>query len=170
LDELREQAEIKIERVPLVRTLRGDTGAYIEDATSSRSVSRSVSPRKKASQPSVSTNPEREVLKHRNPTVVTPLVACIAKTLFERTLSVAGQLQKDDVEDDVASDVGIDYMHHDDPESMVWLEPTRVEGYYQSIDMDGVIYSVSLRCFSMSTRNSFFKGWRDCHGSSWPRH
>lgn len=92
-------------------------------------------------------NPEHEVLKHRNPTVVTPLVSCIAKTLFERTLSVAGQLEKDDIENDVASDIGVDYMHHDDPDSIEWVEPADVDGYYLSVDMDGVVYSVSFKFY-----------------------
>jgi DNA (cytosine-5)-methyltransferase 1 len=81
------------------------------------------------------------VLKHRNPTVVTPLVSSIAAMLFKRTLLVAGQLEQDDAEDDAASDFD-GFMHHDDPESIEWLQPTEVEGYYESVDMDGVKYSV----------------------------
>jgi DNA (cytosine-5)-methyltransferase 1 len=137
LDELREQEGIRIERVPLIKTLRGGSGFYAEDT--SRSPSRS--PRKKLTQSSKPSNPEAEVLKHRNPTVVTPLVSSIAAMLFKRTLLVAGQLEQDDAEDDAASDFD-GFMHHDDPESIEWLQPTEVEGYYESVDMDGVKYSV----------------------------
>jgi DNA (cytosine-5)-methyltransferase 1 len=120
----------------------------------------------------VDSNPEREVLKHRNPTVVTPLVSCIAKTLFERTLSVAGQLERDDIEEDAAAanDVGADYTHHGDPDSIKWLEPANVDGYYQSVDMDGVVYSVSFGFFISLHGDLFFQGWRNGHGSPWPGH
>jgi DNA (cytosine-5)-methyltransferase 1 len=140
LDELRDQERIRIDRVPLIKYLRGGSGFYAEE-TLSRPSSSSMSPRKKYTQSSKSNNPEAEVLKHRNPTVVTPLVSTIAAMLFERTLRVAGQLERDDTEDD-ADDSFDDFMHHDDPESIEWLEPAGAEGYYDSVDMDGVIYSV----------------------------
>jgi DNA (cytosine-5)-methyltransferase 1 len=142
LDELREQERIKVDRVPLIKTLRGELDLYTED-TAAQSPSRSASPRKKHNQPSKSSNPEAEVLKHRNPTVVTPLVSNIAAMLFERALRVAGQLEHDDIEDDTASDID-DFMHHDNPEFIEWLEPAEAEGYYESVDMDGVTYSVGL--------------------------
>jgi DNA (cytosine-5)-methyltransferase 1 len=141
LDELRDQEGIKVERVPLIKTLRGVSGSYAED-TPPPSASRSTSPRKNTAQSSKSGNLEAEVLKHRNPTVVTPLVSSIAATLFERTLRVAGQLEHDDIQDD-ASDFDA-FMHHDDPESIEWSEPAEVEGYYESVEMDGVKYSVSF--------------------------
>jgi DNA (cytosine-5)-methyltransferase 1 len=99
-----------------------------------------VSSRKKGAQSAKPSNPEAEVLKHRNPTVVTPLVSNIAAMLFERTLRVAGQLEHDDAETDTGD--FDDFMHHDDPESIEWLEPAEVEGYYESVNMDGVMYSV----------------------------
>jgi DNA (cytosine-5)-methyltransferase 1 len=145
LEELRDQERIRIDRVPLIKALRDESGFYAEDDFSPSS-SRSVSPRKKPLQPLKSSNPEVEVLKHRNPTVVTPLVSNIAAMLFERTLRVAGQLEHDDIEDDAASDID-DFMHHDDPESIDWLEPAEAAGYYKSVDMDGVTYSV---CFGFS--------------------
>lgn len=83
------------------------------------------------------------MLKHRNPTVVTPLVADIAKMLFERTLSVAGQLEKDDEEVPLAKEVFIESAHHGDPDYIEWLESDEVAGYYKSVEMDGVTYSVS---------------------------
>ena len=88
------------------------------------------------------------MLKHRNATVVTPLVSIIAAMLFERTLRVAGQLEQNSVEDDATDDVD-DFMHRDDPDSIEWLEPAEVEGYYQSVDMDGVTYSVSYCLFCL---------------------
>lgn len=155
LDELREQEGIGINRVPLIRTLREGQGDFIEYTLTSRSSSRSVSPRRKSTRLSVSNNPEREVLKHRNPTVVTPIVSCIAKTLFERTLRVAGQLEKDDIEDDAASDVGADRIHHEDPHSIEWLDSTDIDGYYLSVSMDGVVYSVSFESlFALARRFS----------------
>jgi DNA (cytosine-5)-methyltransferase 1 len=78
--------------------------------------------------------------------VVTPLVSNIAVTLFKHTLRVAGQLEHDDIEDDASSDLD-EIMHHDDPEVIEWLDPAEVDGYYESVDMDGMIYSVSYFVF-----------------------
>ena len=72
---------------------------------------------------------------------MTPLVSNIAATLFKHTLRVAGQLENDDIEDDSSSDLD-EIMHHDDPEAIEWLDPAEVDGYYESVDMDGMIYSV----------------------------
>jgi DNA (cytosine-5)-methyltransferase 1 len=107
----------------------------------------------------MSSNPEAEVLKHRNPTVVTPLVSNIAGMLFERTLRVAGQLEYDSVDHDEPSDFD-DFMHHGDPESIAWLEPAEAEGYYQSVDMDGVTYSVGLLSVHiLRCKGLLFQGW-----------
>jgi hypothetical protein len=107
-----------------------------------------MSPRKKHTQPAKSGNPEAEVLKHRNPTVVTPLVSNIAVMFFKHTLRVAGQLDSDDADDDATGDFD-NFIHHDDPESIVWMEPAEVKGYYESVDMDGKRYSVRLWPFHL---------------------
>jgi len=77
---------------------------------------------------------------------VTPLVSNIAATLFKHTLRVAGQLEHDDIENDASSDLD-EIMHHDDPEVIEWLDPAEVDGYYESVDMDGMIYSVGRSGF-----------------------
>lgn len=134
LDDLQEQERLKISRVPLIRYIQGDSKIFDE------STSRTATPRKiKRDKPK---NPESEVLKHRNPTVVTPLVQNIAKALFDRTLSVAGQLEKD-LEEDILDELDDNIFHHTDPDDIEWLAPSIVEGYYDSVKLDDVIYSVS---------------------------
>lgn len=94
---------------------------------------------------SKTSNPEKEVLQHRNDTVVTPLVGRVAATFFDRVLSVAGQLEADPTTEDSAAHLVEALEHHSDPESIEWLESASVDGFYQSVEMDGVTYSVCMQ-------------------------
>jgi DNA (cytosine-5)-methyltransferase 1 len=87
---------------------------------------------------------EKEVLRHRNETVVTPVVARIAKSLFERALEVAGQSRFDEIDDDVAMEIDDVQTHHSDPKNMQWGERVFEDKFYDTVIMDGVVYSVSV--------------------------
>ncbi|GLB34766.1 putative cytosine specific DNA methyltransferase replication foci [Lyophyllum shimeji] len=87
------------------------------------------------------TDREREVLRHRNTTVVTPVVSRIAKYLFKGSLEVAGSFAMDDA--DVATEMDQIQVHHADPASMIWGHDDPEEGmYFRSVIMDGVEYFV----------------------------
>lgn len=86
---------------------------------------------------------EKEVLKHRNKTVTTPVVGRVAQRLFENIM-VTGQSQDQDMESD-------DALHHPsiihvaNPDSVQWLNPVHGHpGFYESVLVDGAKYSVSL--------------------------
>jgi DNA (cytosine-5)-methyltransferase 1 len=138
LQDLREQEGIRVDRVPLVRALLGvDVGPYLEALGPS-------TPRhgKKSTQrtPSHARDLEKDVLRHKNQTVVTTRVGRIAKHLFELTLRIAGQ---EDI-DDVALTRAIRNVkaHHADPTSIVWLNAAATDGYFNSVLVDGVVYKV----------------------------
>ena len=151
LDDLRDDSKIKLDKVPLIRSLRGQPTTSFDDE---HHVARS--PRKKKQALSSKTsNPEREVLQHRNDTVVTPFVGRIAATVFDRVLSVAGQLEADPTIEDSAVHFVEALEHHNDPESIEWLGPASVDGLYQSVEMDGVIYSVSIQSLSIRCCTEF---------------
>jgi len=61
-------------------------------------------------------------------------------------------------------------MHHDDPESIEWLEPAEVEGYYESVEMDGVKYSVSFDLLLHQSKVSTCIDWRRGNGDAWQRY
>ena len=145
MDDLRDDNKIKLDKVPLVRSLRGQSTSSFADERHAVELPR----KKNQASKSKTSNPEREVLQHRNNTVVTPLVGRIAATVFDRVLSVAGQLEADPTIEDSAVHFVEELEHHNDPESIEWLEPTSVDGLYQSVKMDGVIYSVSMQSSSV---------------------
>lgn len=145
MDDLRDDSKIKLDKVPLIRSLRGQPTSLFDNEHHV-----AQSPRKKKQALRLKTsNPETEVLQHRNNTVVTPLVGRIAATVFDRVLSVAGQLEAGPKTEDSAVHLIEALEHHNDPESIEWLEPTSINGSYQSVMMDGVIYSVSMRYSSI---------------------
>ena len=112
-------------------------------------------------------NKEKEVLKHRNSTVVTPVVAHIAKNLFERPLVIAGSLTFDDMDDHVAAEMDNIRAHRSDPKSMEWGDEDPMEpGYYSCVTMDGVTYwaSTSSRMVRGATTSCPLLGWRGCDG------
>lgn len=80
---------------------------------------------------------------HRNETVVTPIVGRIAESLFNRKLAIAGECLVDEGGDHLlASEIEASAIHHQDPESMQWLEEGDGPGYYISALVDGVEYAV----------------------------
>lgn len=109
-------------------------------------------------------NREKDVLKHRNQTVVTPRVGKIAQGLFELTLRVAGQAspEPEDDENGLIRAIENTKAHHTDPSSMKWLGKTHQVGYYISVSMDGVTYSVRIYyvvCGLVRTRLICVAGW-----------
>ena len=115
-------------------------------------------------------NKEKDVLQHRNQTVVTPRVGRISQRLFEQTLKVAGRVSP---EDDLLCDAGLTQAmddakaHHSNPLSMQWSNPSHHKGFYNSVVMDGVVYNVS----SHSERRFVWMlmmrpGWRSRDGLS----
>ena len=86
-------------------------------------------------------NPEKDVLKHRHETVVTPHVSTIAKNLFPRKLILAGE--KEDSQDSVRVFESDCVVHMDNPDSMSWGEPfSGQSAYFKSVTVDGVQYCV----------------------------
>lgn len=117
--------------------------------------------------PSRIANTEKEVLKHRNSTVVTPVVGHIASNLFKRSLVIAGSPTFDDVDDHVAAEIDNVRAHHSDPKSMRWGDSAEgVPGYYSSVTMDGVTYQVRTFSGSLSDPKVLItlSGWRGCDG------
>jgi DNA (cytosine-5)-methyltransferase 1 len=99
---------------------------------------------------------EKEVLKHRNLTVVTPVVSRIAKNLFKGSLEVAGSNSFNDKDEDVAAEIDNIQSHHSDPESMRWV---RKNHNCLHVIMDGVTYSVSILVQIMPNHLCHFSGW-----------
>lgn len=124
-------------------------------------------------------NVEREVLKHRNETVVTPIVARIAKSLFERALEVAGQSRFDEIDDDVAMEIDDVQAHHLNPKNMQWGEREFEDKSYDTVIMDGVTYSVRILFLFINVKGLILtgvfclkcclQGWRSRYGQPGPR-
>ncbi|KAG6814585.1 hypothetical protein H0H92_000114 [Tricholoma furcatifolium] len=85
---------------------------------------------------------EREILKHRNSTYVTPIVSQMMKNLFSVPLAYA---EPPVVEDDenILAEIDDVKAHHSNPSSMKW-GPSTSKGVFHSIIMDGVEYKASL--------------------------
>jgi len=85
---------------------------------------------------------EKEVLKHRNKTVTTPVVGRVAQRLFENIM-VSGQSPDQDMgSDDTPHHLSI--IHAANPNSVRWLDPVHDHpGFYRSVVVDGAKYSVS---------------------------
>lgn len=139
LDDLRDDNKVKLEKVPLIRSLRGQPIVSLDEDYRPTKSSRKNKPALKSN----TSNPEHAVLQHRNETVVTPLVGRIAATVFDRVLSVAGQLQADPTVEDSAAHFVEALEHHSDPDTVEWTEETSIDGLYQSVKLDGVKYSVN---------------------------
>ncbi|KAF7965632.1 hypothetical protein HWV62_42606 [Athelia sp. TMB] len=129
LDDLQD-ARINIEKVPLIRTLRGKPILLPPRPSSGK---------KRPSQTSRSKDLEIEVLKHRNPTVVTPIVKSIGDKLFHG-LSAAGHGELDVLEDDTLQKRH--RMHRGNPASIRWECQPDENGLYKQVIIDGVAYSV----------------------------
>lgn len=139
LDDLQANEHINIRRTPLFRTLFGHQISYeFEPETSSSSSYRSR-PQSRIT----SGDPELQVLEHRNQTVVTPVVARVTELLFEQNIKLANIPAQDDVDMD-APQPGPSLVHLANPDSVKWGLPTEHLGYYQSVCVDGAVYSVRL--------------------------
>lgn len=86
-----------------------------------------------------SKNPEIEVLKHRNATVVTPIINSIAEKLFHG-LSAVGEVEHGDPDDDFFVDKP--FMHRGNPSSIRWIGQPDEHGLYEQLKIDGVTYTV----------------------------
>lgn len=166
LDELRDDG-IYVARTPVVKDIVGQEMSYhLMEATAP--LSRSRTQRPPQSRSSSSGNIEKEVLKHRNKTVATPVVGRVAQRLFEN-IKVAGKLMEEDmhVSDDVPRHPYI--IHAANPNSVQWLDPVDDRpGFYGSVLVDEVKYSVSY--FLLLDKNVLFaSGRRCCHGRTWRR-
>lgn len=81
-----------------------------------------------------------EVLKHRNATVVTPIVNSIAEKLFHG-LSAAGKVEHDDPDDELVADEP--FMHRGNHSYIRWIGQPDEHGLYKQLKIDGVTYTVS---------------------------
>lgn len=88
---------------------------------------------------------EKDVLLHRNPTIVTPAVARIARGLFVQTLQIAGRsLKEAGLEDEDPVDAEPDQTHYTDPIRIEWVRDSRIAPHhYKSVIIDGAKYSVN---------------------------
>lgn len=140
LDDLQANEHINIRRTPLFRALFGHQISYeFEPETGSSSSSRS---RPQSRIPSG--NLELQVLEHRNQTVVTTVVARVTKLLFEQNIKLANISVQDDIDTDAPQPARPSLVHLANPNSVKWGLPTEHLGYYQSVCVDSVIYSVRL--------------------------
>lgn len=102
---------------------------------------------------------------------MTPIVSRIAKNLFKRSLEVAGTSTIDEIDETVAAEIDNVQAHHLDPQSMHWgNKADGVDGYYESIVMDGISYTVRFfhsRAVELtSLKSPTFPGRRCGHGQS----
>ncbi|KIJ10522.1 cytosine-5--methyltransferase [Paxillus involutus ATCC 200175] len=145
LDELREDEQINIRRTPVMRTLFGQDTSY-EDQEGLKPHSKPKSgTRGRPSQARPSGNVELQVLEHRNPTVVTAVVGRVAHLLFAQNIKVAGKLAAEDIDMDEPDHAQVNHasiVHLANPASVKWGRPADHPGYYQSVLVDGVVYSV----------------------------
>ncbi|RDB21087.1 DNA (cytosine-5)-methyltransferase 1A [Hypsizygus marmoreus] len=144
LPDLLIQNQIRIEDVPLITLYvdSSDLKAYFAKS-SSRGRKSKPKPKKAPTRTSKILNKEKEVLKHRNVTVVTPIVSQIAKNLFKGSLEVAGVSNFEDMDENVAAQIDNVQAHHADPKNMIWGDGEPEGGmYYASVIMDGVTYCV----------------------------
>ncbi|KAI0064526.1 S-adenosyl-L-methionine-dependent methyltransferase [Artomyces pyxidatus] len=133
LADLREQG-IKLGRVPLIRFLmdRSSQTLLHDDYAVPHRISRAER---------IDSNPEKEVLKHRNPTVVTHTVGEISEDLFNRTLQLAGQAVLDDsFNDEPVIDKAA--LHLGNPSSIKWVKHAGHSGFFRSVKIDGAIYGI----------------------------
>ncbi|KZP21168.1 S-adenosyl-L-methionine-dependent methyltransferase [Athelia psychrophila] len=126
-------AQVKIDGVPLIRALRG------EPIPSFSSARRLTPGKRKSFQVQRLKNPEMEVLKHRNATVVTPIVNSIAEKLFHG-LSAAGKVEHDEPDDELVADEP--FMHRGNHSYIRWIGQPDEHGLYKQLKIDGVTYTV----------------------------
>lgn len=87
---------------------------------------------------------EKEILYHKNDTVVTPRVGVIAEDLFQQTLHMAGSSIVDPP-GPFPQNRMITRAHHHNPESIQWVLSSETHPhFYNSVIIDGVQYNVSM--------------------------
>lgn len=80
--------------------------------------------------------------------MVTPVVSQIAEQLFNNPFRVIGEPHE---AEEVAEAIADVREHNEDPTSIVWGEnATGHERYYSSVKIDGVEYSVSASCSTIT--------------------
>lgn len=142
LGDLQANEHIDIRRTPLFRSLFAHQLSYEFDPGTKPSSSSHSRLQSRIS----SSNLELQVLEHRNPTVVTTVVARVTKLLFEQNIKLANIPAQDDVDMDAPQPAHPSLVHLANPNSVKWGLPTDHPGHYQSVCVDGVVYSV--RCQS----------------------
>ena len=165
LGDLQAIEHVNIRRTPLFRTLFGHQISYeFEPASKSSSSSRSRSQSRLSS-----SNMELQVLEHRNQTVVTTVVARVTKLLFEQNIKLANIPIQDDIDMDALQPVHPSLVHLANPNSVKWGLPTEHPGYYQSVCVDGVVYSVRLSVLPPFLLFISLLDWRYRYGRAWHR-
>jgi DNA (cytosine-5)-methyltransferase 1 len=161
LDDLQANENINIRRTPLFRALFGHQISYeFEPETSSY--------RSRPQSRITTGDPELQVLEHRNQTVVTTVVARVSNLLFEQNIKLANIPAQDDVDIDPPQP-GPSLVHLANPNSVKWGLPTEHLGYYQSVCVDSVVYSVRLSVPSRPLWFILLLDWRYRHGRAWHR-
>ncbi len=104
---------------------------------------------------------EKEVLGHKNETVVTPRVGEIAEDLFQQTLHMAGVPL-----DSAASPIKQKLTtrpHFSNPVQLQWVMSSETApGFYGSVIIDGVQYSVSGMSLIIIKLRLILLDWRYC--------
>lgn len=102
-----------------------------------------VHPRGRGNIPQRQSAPSQSPIKSKSAapkTFLTPIVNRIAEKLFEGSLEVAETLRDESLQQKQV------FAHHHkhpfDPESVIWGQELE-EGVYRSVNIDGIIYSVS---------------------------
>ena len=145
MEELREGERINIRRAPLIRFLLGQEVSYEKQEWNFNRRRRPSSPTR-APQSRTSSNVELQVLEHRNKTVVTPTVGRIAEVFFSKNIKISGNSLSECIEIDKNASGNVSIVHLANPDTVKWLEPAAHPGYYLSVLVDGVTYSVRNYC------------------------
>ncbi|KAG1724751.1 S-adenosyl-L-methionine-dependent methyltransferase [Suillus paluster] len=132
---------ISVAHTPVVKEIVGQEESYhlMEKVAPA---SRSRTQRPPQSRSSHSNDIEKEVLKHRNKTVTTPVVGRVAQRLFENIQVSGRSINQDmDMSDDAPRHAPI--IHVANPNSVQWLDPVDDHpDFYNSVLVDNVKYSV----------------------------
>ncbi|KAL6300510.1 S-adenosyl-L-methionine-dependent methyltransferase [Sparassis latifolia] len=125
-----------IYRVPLICSLRKATEDRVDSETATKGVIKAKAKAKRRLN-----DMEKDVLLHRNKTVVTPAVARIAHKLFVQTLRIAGESLQNDTAEDVSVATAEMHVHSTDPALIEWeKESQTVPNHFQRVRIDGALY------------------------------
>lgn len=132
LTDLCTQSSLKIQRVPLIKTIVGSIPLEIADAPSSR-----ASKREKKTKVAKS-----KTVRQVSTVTFTPIVDRIGRDLF-KGYEVVGTTEFHDKDEVIAEEIGDIQGHHYDPKSMHWGKEI-LKNRYRSITMDGIKYKVKF--------------------------